>query len=373
VKFGNEAAVILEGVGLTKLFGGSGWLRNDAVIRAVDNVSIKVFKGETLAIVGESGCGKSTLARLLLKLIEPSEGEVRYEGLALQKMSKAQLRALRRHMQMVFQDPFASLNPAITAGAIIAEPIALHRIATSRIAQRARVRELLHQVGLPQSAEALFPHQFSGGQRQRISIARALACSPKLILGDEPLSALDVSVQAQIINLLADLKERYALTLVMVAHDLGMVRHMSDRVAVMYLGQIVESGPCQDVFETPLHPYTQALLSSIPAPNPKMRKPLTRLQGEPPSPAAPPKGCRFHTRCPHAKQVCKELAPPLELAAQGQEVACHFWKEIAVGRASPFRDVEPSENLRRRLALFRERGVEQKRLASSLHSTGATS
>lgn len=368
-----DAAVILEGSGLTKVFGGKGLFGKHSAVRAVDDVSIKVMKGETLAIVGESGCGKSTLARLLLKLIEPSSGEVHYEGRPLSALSRAELRGVRKHMQMIFQDPFASLNPAMTAGALIAEPLALHGIETSRDGRRDRVRHLLQQVGLAQGAEALFPHQFSGGQRQRISIARALASSPKLILGDEPLSALDVSVQAQIINLLADLKETYSLTLVVVAHDLGMVRHMSDRVAVMYLGQIVESGLSADVLGAPLHPYTQALLSSIPASHPRLRKPLAKLQGEPPSPAAPPKGCRFHTRCPHAKQICEEVAPPLEWGSSAREVACHFWKEISGGSAAPLPAAGLGEKFERRLALFRDRSSRRTNLASALqHAAGDT-
>ncbi len=363
-----DTSVILEAAGLVKQFGGVGWFNKRAAVRAVDDVSIQIVKGETLAIVGESGCGKSTLARILLKLIEPSAGEVRYEGRPLGSLSRKELRAIRQHMQMIFQDPFASLNPTMTAGAIIEEPLALHRIEYSRRARREKTHELLRQVGLPASAAMRFPHQFSGGQRQRISIARALASSPKLILGDEPLSALDVSVQAQIINLLADLKETYALTLVIVAHDLGMVRHMSDRVAVMYLGQIVEAGPCASVLDSPLHPYTQALIASIPASNPRLRKPLAKLQGEPPSPAAPPKGCRFHTRCPHVKQICQETPPALLSIEGGRQAACHFWNEIASASFNPFGASEPGSKIERRLALFRERSVAGTGLASPLQN-----
>ena len=358
--------VILEGAALTKAFGGKTWLGKSSVIRAVDNVSVKVFEGETLAIVGESGCGKSTLARLLLRLIEPTAGEVRFEGAALSALKPRALRTLRRDMQMIFQDPFASLNPSMTVGASIAEPLALHGIAPARQARREKVRQLLVQVGLPPEADALFPHQFSGGQRQRIGIARALASSPKLILGDEPLSALDVSVQAQIINLLADIKARYSLTLVIVAHDLGMVRHMSDRVAVMYLGQIVEMGPADEVFAAPLHPYTQALLNSIPAAHPRFRSAAARLTTEPPNPASPPAGCRFHTRCPHAKAVCEETAPARDPALPSREVACHFWKEIANAGATPLQDAEPSKNFRRRLDLFRSRSERQSTTGYSL-------
>lgn len=348
--------VILEGISLAKYFpGASGVFGKATPIRAVDNVSLQVKRGETLAIVGESGCGKSTLARLLLRLLRPTGGSVTFEGANLAHLSGPGLQKLRRDVQMIFQDPFASLNPSLTIGAIVEEPLWVHGIEKSRARRRERAGELLRQVGLSPSDAQRYPHEFSGGQRQRISIARALASSPKLILGDEPLSALDVSVQAQIINLLADLKDRFALTFVIVAHDLSMVRHIADRVAVMYLGEIVETGPVGAVFERPFHPYTQALLTSIPAGDPKLKKALPRLEGEPPSPAAPPKGCRFHTRCPHAKAICADLSPALATSGTNRETACHFWQDIAKAGIKSTPALEPSQNFQRRLGLFRER------------------
>jgi peptide/nickel transport system ATP-binding protein len=350
--------VILEAIALSKYFR-----LKSGQLRAVDNVSIKIRTGETLAIVGESGCGKSTLARLLLRLIEPTAGDVVFEGKSLGTLTGSGLRALRRDMQMIFQDPFASLNPAMSIGAAIEEPLWLHGLEKNRKARRERVGAILQQVGLSPGDAQRYPHEFSGGQRQRISIARALASSPKLILGDEPLSALDVSVQAQILNLLADLKEQYALTFVIVGHDLAMVRHMSDRVAVMYLGEIVEVGSAAALFDAPLHPYTQALIASIPAANPKSRRRLTRLKGEAPSPAAPPKGCRFHTRCVHAKSLCADVPPTLDPAKADRQIACHFWKGIAAAGVSAMAVAPPNEALDRRLAMFRKNSEEQAALA----------
>ena len=279
--------IILEGVDLTKHFGGGGLLASPTIVRAVDGVSLGIRRGETFAVVGESGCGKSTLGRLLLRLIEPTDGDVRYEGQSILKLNKSDLRKLRRELQIIFQDPYASLNPRMNVGDIIAEPIWLHNLASGR-EKRERVADLMRTVGLLPTHSDRYPHEFSGGQRQRIGIARALAGDPKLIIGDEPVSALDVSIQAQIINLLEDLKDRFGLTLVIVAHDLAVIRHMSDRVAVMYLGEIVELSDTDALFDNPLHPYTQALLAAIPVPSPANRQPKALLQGDVPSPAAPP-------------------------------------------------------------------------------------
>jgi peptide/nickel transport system ATP-binding protein len=344
--------IILESVDLVKHFGGGGLLSSPTVVRAVDGVSLGIRRGETFAIVGESGCGKSTLGRLLLRLIEPTGGDVRYEGQSILKLSKSELRRLRRDLQIIFQDPFASLNPRMNVGDIIAEPIWLHGLASGKD-KRERVADLMRTVGLLPTHTDRYPHEFSGGQRQRIGIARALAGDPKLIIGDEPVSALDVSIQAQIINLLEDLKERFGLTLVIVAHDLAVIRHMSDRVAVMYLGEIVELSETDALFDNPLHPYTQALLAAIPIPSPASRQPKALLQGDVPSPAAPPPGCRFHTRCPHARAVCREQHPALESAPDGRKVACHFWREIQGAGAGSISAPPPSAALAKRLALYR--------------------
>jgi oligopeptide/dipeptide ABC transporter ATP-binding protein len=340
--------IILEGVGLKKHFGSGGLLSSPSVVRAVDGVSLGIRRGETFAIVGESGCGKSTLGRLLLRLIEATEGDVRYEGRSILKLNKSELRKLRRELQIIFQDPYASLNPRMNVGDIIAEPIWLHNLAAGR-EKRERVADLMRTVGLLPTHADRYPHEFSGGQRQRIGIARALAGDPKLIIGDEPVSALDVSIQAQIINLLEDLKGRFGLTLVIVAHDLAVIRHMSDRVAVMYLGEIVELSDTDALFDNPLHPYTQALLAA----SPMNRQPKALLQGDVPSPAAPPSGCRFHTRCPHARAVCREQHPALETAPGGRQVACHFWREIQGAGAGSISAPPPSAALAKRLALYR--------------------
>jgi peptide/nickel transport system ATP-binding protein len=344
--------IILEGIDLKKHFGGGGLLSSPTIVRAVDGVSLEVRRGETFAVVGESGCGKSTLGRLLLRLIEPTGGDVHYEGQSILTLNKSDLRKLRRELQIIFQDPFASLNPRMNVGDIIAEPIWLHGLAKGR-EKRERVADLMRTVGLIPTHTDRYPHEFSGGQRQRIGIARALAGDPKLIIGDEPVSALDVSIQAQIINLLEDLKERFGLTLVIVAHDLAVIRHMSDRVAVMYLGEIVELSETDALFENPLHPYTQALLAAIPVPSPVNRQPKALLQGDVPSPAAPPSGCRFHTRCPHVRPLCKEQHPALEAAPDGRKVACHFWREIQGAGAGSIGASSPSAALAKRLALYR--------------------
>ena len=343
--------IILEGIGLKKHFGSGGLLSSPTVVRAVDGVSLGIRRGETFAIVGESGCGKSTLGRLLLRLIEATAGDVRYDGRSILNLGKTELRKLRRELQIIFQDPYASLNPRMNVGDIIAEPIWLHNLAAGR-EKRERVADLMRTVGLLPTHADRYPHEFSGGQRQRIGIARALAGDPKLIVGDEPVSALDVSIQAQIINLLEDLKDRFGLTLVIVAHDLAVIRHMSDRVAVMYLGEIVELSDTDALFDNPLHPYTQALLAAIPIPSPTNRQPKALLQGDVPSPAAPPSGCRFHTRCPHARAVCKEQHPALETAPGGRQVACHFWREIQGAGAGSISAPPPSVALTKRLALY---------------------
>ncbi|QDY70980.1 ABC transporter ATP-binding protein [Qingshengfaniella alkalisoli] len=346
---------ILKADNLVRHFNvGGGFLRKGATVRAVDGVSLDVKRGETFAIVGESGCGKSTLARLLMRLLSPTSGAVEFDGTDISGTSGKALADLRRDMQFVFQDPFSSLNPRMTVGKLIGEPLETHAPDMDSAARRQKVAELLNLVGLRPEHANRYPHEFSGGQRQRIGIARALASGPKLIIGDEPVSALDVSVQAQVINLLQDLKDELGLTLVIIAHDLAVIRHMSDRVAVMYLGQIVESGPAEVVFDSPKHPYTMALLSAIPEPvhaKPANRMPLT---GETPSPANPPSGCRFHTRCPFARSDCETRAPQLE-QADGQQVACHYWAEIAADRQNETRQAAPapSANVQRRFDLYR--------------------
>ncbi len=318
---------ILRATDLIKHFAvNTGFLRKGDTVHAVDGASLDIKRGETFAIVGESGCGKSTLARLLMRLLTPTAGKVEFDGTPIEGLSGAALKNLRGDLQFIFQDPFSSLNPRLTVGKLIAEPLELHAPGLSPQARRDRVGTLLSQVGLMPEHADRYPHEFSGGQRQRIGIARALASGPKLIIGDEPVSALDVSVQAQVINLLADLGRDLDLTLVIIAHDLAVIRHMSDRVAVMYLGQIVETGPTDAVFENARHPYTQLLLASIPVAEHGTRTPVARALGETPSPLDPPSGCRFHPRCPHAQDTCKTLTPVLEESDHG--VACHYWREI---------------------------------------------
>jgi oligopeptide transport system ATP-binding protein len=293
-------------------------------VRAVDGVSFSVKRGETLGLVGESGCGKSTLARTILQLLEPTSGSVRFEGNEIVGLQGKELQTLRRQMQMIFQDPYASLNPRKRVSQIVGEPLVLHDVAEGEELKR-QVQELLERVGLNPEHYTRHPHEFSGGQRQRIGIARALALRPKLIIADEPVSALDVSIQAQIINLLEDLQGEFELTYIFVAHDLGVVRHVSDRIAVMYLGKIVEIGPAEEVYANPIHPYTLSLLSAVPIPDPRAnanRKPII-LEGDVPSPANPPAACRFHTRCPYATEICSEVEPDLVHYGNGHWAACH--------------------------------------------------
>jgi oligopeptide/dipeptide ABC transporter ATP-binding protein len=303
------------------LFGGTLGL-----VRAVDDVSFAIRRGETLGLVGESGCGKTTTGRCILQLERPTSGQVIFEGRDLTTVEPAELRRARRRMQVIFQDPYSSLNPRMTVGQILAEPIAVHGLIPDATRRRARVRELLQRVGLLAQHADRYPHQLSGGQRQRVGIARALAVEPSLIICDEPVSALDVSIQAQIINLLEDLQAELGLTYLFIAHDLAVVRHISDRVAVMYLGKIVELADRQELYEHPLHPYTQALLAAVPIPDPELeaRRPRTVLGGEVPSPLNPPPGCVFHPRCPIAVTACRAEVPPLREIRPGHWAACQL-------------------------------------------------
>ena len=304
--------------GLFKHFPVAG---SDDVVRAVDGVTFEILRGETLGLVGESGCGKSTVGRCLLRLIEPTRGEIYFEDKEVRALSGGDLRRLRREMQIIFQDPYASLNPRLTVRDIVGEPLVIHGLG-GKEERRARVADLLKKVGLDPDYMNRYPHEFSGGQRQRIGIARALALNPKLIVADEPVSALDVSVQAQVINLLEDLQKEFDLTYLFISHGLAVVEHISTRVAVMYLGRIVEVASAAELYANPLHPYTRALLSAIPVPDPTRKRERIVLKGDVPTPINPPAGCRFHTRCPDAIPECSKIDPDLREIAPGHTVAC---------------------------------------------------
>ncbi|MCZ8511518.1 ABC transporter ATP-binding protein [Paenibacillus filicis] len=319
---------LLEVKDLKKHFPLSGGMLQGAknYVKAVDGIDLEIFEGETFSLVGESGCGKSTLGRTIIRLMEPTEGEIKFGGQAINSLTKKQLLPFRKDMQLIFQDPYASLNPRKRIGETLREPFQIHQLYSTR-EQKEKIYELLRHVGLNEDAYTRFPHEFSGGQRQRIVIARALALSPKFIVCDEAVSALDVSIQSQIINLLKKLQNEYNITYLFISHNLNVVKYISDRVAVMYLGKIVESAPKGELFKNPLHPYTQALISAIPLPNPEKERSRERiiLEGDVPSPVNPPKGCRFHTRCPMVKPVCKEVEPTMIEMENSHKIACHLY------------------------------------------------
>jgi peptide/nickel transport system ATP-binding protein len=320
---------LLEIRNLKKHFPVDGGLfsRNKGAVKAVDGVNLDVKEGETLGLVGESGCGKSTLGRTILRLIEPTSGEVLFQGKNLLAMSQRELRDMRREMQIIFQDPYASLNPRMRVGDIVGEGLEIHNLAKGK-AKRERVMELLHQVGLREDHYGRYPHEFSGGQRQRIGIARALAVSPKFIVCDEPVSSLDVSIQAQIINLLQELQEKMHLTYLFISHDLRVVEHISHRVAIMYLGKVVEIANSETIYRDAKHPYTRALLSAVPIPDTDRKKERVILEGDVPSPVNPPSGCTFHPRCAYREALCSQTEPPLDFSADGHGVACHVFGPI---------------------------------------------
>ena len=331
---GNGKEPLLKVTNLKKYFPiMRGVLRRQVgAVQAVDGISFNIYEGETLGLVGESGCGKSTTGRVILQLMAPTEGTVEFQGTELTTLKKSDMRKMRREMQMIFQDPYASLNPRMTVGNIVGEPLAIHGLGDSK-QRKARVQDLLKVVGLNPYFVNRYPHEFSGGQRQRIGVARALATNPMFIVADEPISALDVSIQAQVVNMLDELKEKLGLTYLFIAHDLSMVRYISDRVAVMYLGRIVELGVTNTVYEHPLHPYTQALLSAIPMPDPDKEATRQRiiLEGDVPSPANPPSGCRFHTRCGYVTDICREEDPEYRNMGSEEEahwVACHHAEQF---------------------------------------------
>jgi len=327
------AQPLLEVKDLKKYFPIKGGIFSKTIghVQAVDGISFQLFPGETVGLVGESGCGKSTAARAILRLIEPTGGEVLFEGQDILKLGKKPMRSLRREMQIIFQDPYASLNPRMTVASIVGEPLEIHKIAKGRQKEE-KVANILEKVGLRPEHMRRYPHEFSGGQRQRIGIARALALNPKLIIGDEPVSALDVSIQAQVINLLEDLQKEFNLTYLIIAHDLSVVEHISNRVAVMYLGKIVEMASDRELYRNPSHPYTEALLSAVPRPDPTIKKQRIILSGDVPSPINPPSGCRFHTRCLYAKADCKVNEPQLQDIGGSHYVACHYWKDVQAKR-----------------------------------------
>jgi oligopeptide/dipeptide ABC transporter ATP-binding protein len=332
-------APVLEVRDLVKHFDVKrSWLGKPlSTVKAVDGVSFALAPGETLALVGESGCGKSTVGRLIMRLIDPTAGRIVIDGTDVTTLSERDFRPFRRKVQLIFQDPYASLNPRMTIGDILAEPLMLHDIVPAA-RRRERVSELLAMVGLRPQLAARYPHEFSGGQRQRIVVARALAVEPKIIVCDEAVSALDVSIRAQILNLLDELQDRLGLAYVFISHDLGVVKHISDRVAVMYLGRIVETGTVDEVFADPRHPYTRALLSAIPVASPASRRVRKILEGDVPSPISPPPGCHLHTRCPYVGDICRVERPPLADAGDGHPAACHFWPTLP-----PASDVLPAE------------------------------
>jgi oligopeptide/dipeptide ABC transporter ATP-binding protein len=321
-------SALLEVKGLKKYFPIRTGLfgKTQGYVKAVDDVTFSVEEGETLGIVGESGCGKSTTGRTILRLVEPTEGEVIFQGTNLSRLNSRELRAVRRDLQIVFQDPYASLNPRMTIGAILEEPLKIHQQATA-IERKKKVMELLEIVGLTEHHYDRYPHEFSGGQRQRIGIARALITRPKLVIADEPVSALDVSIQSQILNLMKDLQAQFKLTYIFISHDLSVVRHISDRVGVMYLGRMVELAPKQKLYTNPLHPYTQALLSAVPQPDPRKTRERILLSGDVPSPANPPAGCAFHTRCHACMEICKTERPVFRETSDGHWVACHLYNQ----------------------------------------------
>ncbi len=353
----DAAAPLLEVAGISKHYPvrkGLFRARRVGMVRAVDGVSFALRRGETLALVGESGCGKSTTARLVMRLIEPSAGRISFDGQDVTEARGGALRQLRRRMQIVFQDPYASLNPRLPVGDAIAEPMAVHGIGTAA-ERRARVQDLLRLVGLRPFHAERYPHEFSGGQRQRIGIARALSARPELLVCDEPVSALDVSIQAQVVNLLRDLQVRFGLSYLLIAHDLAVVKHAADRIAVMYLGLIVETADNRALFTAPRHPYTRALLSAVPRPDPALRGRVRPIGGDPPSPLDPPSGCHFRTRCPHAEPVCAREDPPLRpmAPADGGDAhlaACHLAERLPPAPPLPAETLSPTAA--RRLALF---------------------
>jgi oligopeptide transport system ATP-binding protein len=325
----NQGDVLLDVEGLYMHFPltqGILFQRKVGAVQAVDGISFQVTKGETLGLVGESGCGKSTAGRAILQLYKPTGGSVTFQGKDLVKLDGGDMRKMRRHLQMIFQDPYASLNPRMTVGSIISEPMQIHNLVPKK-QRNERVQELLQTVGLNPYFANRYPHEFSGGQRQRIGVARALAANPAFIVADEPVSALDVSIQAQIINLLEELQEQFGLTYLFIAHDLSVVRHISDRVAVMYLGKFMELADRNSIYDDPLHPYTKALLSAVPVPDPIIEKKRERiiLTGDVPSPINPPSGCHFHTRCPYVMDVCKKIEPRFVDQGGGHYVACHLY------------------------------------------------
>jgi oligopeptide/dipeptide ABC transporter ATP-binding protein len=327
------AEPLLEVSHLVKRFPltrGVVFQREVGAVHAVDDVTFAIAPGETLGLVGETGCGKTTVAKLTVRLLDPTSGSIRFDGEDVTAVSGAALKQLRRQVQVVFQDPYSSLNPRRTVGSIIADPLEIHGVAQDPAERRRRVQELMEQVGLSPEHYNRYPHQFSGGQRQRIGIARALALNPRLVVLDEPVSALDVSIQAQVINLLSELQAELGLTYLLVAHDLSVVRHVSDRIAVMYLGKLMEVGPAKRVFERPIHPYTLSLYSAVPIPDPRQGRSRERivLRGDVPSSVDPPSGCRFHTRCPWATEICREVEPPLARYPDGQLAACHHPQNV---------------------------------------------